>query len=322
MNAIDDDLSRTLRAHFRAQIDSAPPLPARLRSAAEGDRAVERRSRMRGVAVAAAVLAMIAVTMALVPGTRAVASAREAVAAAAARLAGEDDATLEIVLTSPTVDLLSNLFADEPREYGAPLGDRQYLRIKRPNRFLLFAGVRDVAALSAARPVAGFDGERAWSYDAEKNVVSLDSIKIESNSDGGQSSVNFDESFDLMKMLSFDFVRELASSSTGKDALVIEETTSSFEKRANRRAFKIARPKDPGKDDSPLWTESTVTIDADSDRIERFTLAVSLGPIDLFRVRAELVSTDDGFDDAEFEWRTHAPDATLAPPTQDSGENR
>ncbi len=310
MTTDESELRSALRTVFRSEIAAAPPLPPKLALLARpASRARSTRTRLVATGVAAA--ALIALAFAFFPSSASLASARDAVAAAAANFDRLDDATLELTLTSPAVDLLSHLFEDEPREYGAPLGEHQYLRVKRPNRFLVYGGVHDVAALATTKPAAGFDGEHAWSLDAAKNVVSFG--KIEIRSDGGTSSMNLngsDGSFDVMHLLSFDFVRELAS---GSDALQIEEITSPFDKRADRRTFRVSPQKSATTDDSPVWSESTVTIDPHTNLIEHFALKVSFGSFDLFRVTAQLVGTNEGIDDAQFDWRTFAPDATIEP---------
>jgi len=281
----DDELTHELRVLFREQMREAPPAPRALTRTIRGDANTSRR-RVTLWGAALAVAAAFVFALFVFDRKGVAADPRLALQQAARAYLELEDATLRIDARLQAIEILTALLSDE-HEPQATQTNVAWVRIKAPNRMLLWSDVVDVDALATTVPNAGFDGTEFWSYDRATNVAE--------RTTGGQDGAS---QFDWMRVLSFDFVRELVEQ-PGDYALT--ERTNATEKRAGLRTFVIDRKvADPEADDDPFWTEARVTIDGERGNVERIEGKFKLGPIALAEMTLEVVSTNDGIDAGAF----------------------
>lgn len=281
----DDELTRTLRDAFSDEMRAAPPVPKVLVRAFRDETAAKRR-RLTAWCGALAVAAALVFMLFVFDRKGVAADPRLALAQAARAYLELEDATLRIDARLQAIEILTALLSDEhqPQETRTNVA---WVRIKAPNRMLLWSDVAGIDALATTVPSAGFDGAEFWSYDRTTNIAE--------RTTGGQDGAS---QFDWMRVLSFDFVRELVEK-PGEYGLT--ERTNATEKRAGLRTFVVDRKTPaPEADDNPFWTEARVTIDAEHGNVERIEGKFKLGPIALAEMTLEVVSTNDGIDAGAF----------------------
>lgn len=281
----DDELTSALRGAFRDELRAAPPVPQALVRAFRGESSAKRR-RLTAWCGAFAVAAALVFALFVFDRKGVAADPRLALQQAARAYLELEDATLRIDARLQAIEILTALLSDDHQAQETQT-NVAWVRIKAPNRMLLWTDGAGIDALATTVPSAGFDGAEFWSYDRATNVAE--------RTTGGQQGAS---QFDWMHVLSFDFVRELVEK-PGEYELT--ERTNATEKRAGLRTFVIDRKAPaPEAEDNPFWTEARVTIDADDGNVERIEGKFKLGPIALAEMTLEVVSTNDGIDAGAF----------------------
>lgn len=290
MNAHEDPARTALATAFRAQVAEAPPVPPRVRALAAA-----RRPWRRTALVSAAAVLLGAVGVSFFLPRRGDASPAVLLQRAANEYLDARDAKLIVTLESEALEFLASLSKDhEPGE--RVFQPRFHIHAMEPDKFVFYGDPKNSeGSVSVSMPTCGFDGAQAWSYDAEKNEVSIAPPGEGSHLAG----------LDLSTFLSFGFVRELVDQPDGYD---LADSTGPSDRRAGRRVFELTPKSRAAADAGPVWTAAVLTLDPAEDRIEKCVLDVKIGPVNLFTCTIELEDVDTGVGAAYFGWAQHVRD--------------
>lgn len=283
-----DEARIALADYFGKTIENAPPVPARLRELGQDGPARRVWLRLPTLASAAAIT-LLAIGLAFIPQRELDASPAAVLRRASQAFLELEDALLRMTLDSPALNFLASL--DKKKNPKKPFHPQFWMQIQHPNRFLLWGEQEGNVHVD----MTGYDGTTAWAYDEREKVLEL-------QAPDDQMELG---DLEMTSYLTFGFVRELQA----QQKYDIEETTGPADVRAGRRTFDLIKLEQPDEDDDgPLWEEASITIDPETGLIERYDVALKLGPLSLFTFKMELAEINQGVDESRFRYQSHVPE--------------
>lgn len=277
LRRLHDELLQTrrgLQRHFSGE--RTPQAPAV---------AATSRGRWRVAAFAGAAAVMIASAAVFWMGTqRAEASAEVVMQRAVSSYAEAEEVELWLRWELPGGDLVENVLGNSRggmQAWGSARGLK--LRVAQGNRFVAMPTSDPSRDFEAQPGLMGFDGECWWRCDREDGKL----VVIRHNVDPDQLNGRRFSNLDLVRLLSWDFVRNL-----DPERVDIDEVTWPADQRGGRRVFEV-RPRafedDKESADRCLQVRrARVTVDPREDRIERVEADVSVFRLAKLRVTIDL----------------------------------